>query len=347
LFLDRIGTSLSDLSEPLHRDLTPVARQLGFDRAVVEHVTQGALVTKVRYEAVWIPTLLVTNGAKVELGCEAVAPEQASEVTRVREAARRRERMLAAQRAVIREQIAEDLPFDEPRSEMGQQDGKLRQEWLWAYRYGKTQFEFNEDRYWVFDPDGRPRVPQVCIDFIRDTFERASGSWYHPRGQPRGRDPGRFMFGEHDIDNQRSVESFVTFAAKHPEWFDVWELTDEERIPLIRRTDFYRFLFDRRGDFRPGDIVTIFGKRDDDRLHYHSFFVYDADPLTGVPTLVAANAGRPHVRAWDGEMANAPLRSIKTRIRPRIEWLESITDPQRLDASEVAKQAAADLRPRL
>jgi hypothetical protein len=233
--------------------------------------------------------------------------------------------VLAAQRAVIQQQIDEDLPFDEPHTEYGQQDGKLRQEWTWAYRFGRTHFDFNDDRYRVFDWQGRPRVPQVCIDFITDTWERSSGSWYRPRGEQRSRVHGRLDLTGYGIDNVRSVESLVDFASRHPEWFEVRHLPEEERIPLIRRTDFYDYLFSHRDDFRPGDVVTILGLRDDQKLHYHSFFVYGADPVTGMPIMVAANAGRPRVRAWDVEMANAPLRSIKTRIRPRIEWLESVT----------------------
>ena len=46
-----------------------------------------------------------------------------------------------------------------------------------------------------------------------------------------------------------------------------------------------------------------------------------------MPTLVAANAGKPRIRSFEHEMLSGPRRSIKTRIRPRLEWLESIIDP--------------------
>jgi hypothetical protein len=57
-------------------------------------------------------------------------------------------------------------------------------------------------------------------------------------------------------------------------------------------------------------------------MHYHSFYVVESDPITGMPILLAGNSGRPRLRAWDNVMRSAPLRSIKTRIRPRLEWLE-------------------------
>jgi hypothetical protein len=329
LFLDRVAASRGALAEPLHRDLGPLAAELGFDRAFVSKHLSDAMVLELRYGHQWVPTAVRASGARVTLDCEALPldPAEQKRVLEARSRAVRLERILTRQRAVIGEQIDEALPFDEPRTEVGQQDGKLRQEWVWAYRYGRTTFEFNEDKYHVFDHRGRPRVPQVCIDFIRDTYERAAGTWFMPRGEPREWRRGKLAFGEFGIENERSVDSFVEFASSHPEWFDVWNLEEEERIPLIRRDDFYGFLYEHRDDFRPGDVVTIYGLRDDGKMHYHSFFVYQADPITGMPTLVAANAGKPRIRAWDMEMANAPFRSIKTRIRPKLDWLESVTAP--------------------
>jgi hypothetical protein len=216
------------------------------------------------------------------------------------------------------------LPFDEPKTEIGQQDGKLRQHWAWAYRFGQSKFDFNDDKYEVFDFKGRPRVPQVCIDFVTDTFERAGGSWYRPRGEPRERIAGRLDFGTLGIDNERSVESFVDFAKQHPEAFDVVELPEEERIPYARRADFFAHLASHKDRYRPGDVVTIYGLRDDGKMHYHSFFVYEADPVTGAPSLVAANAGRPRIRPWEAEMVTAPQRSIRARVRPRLDWLEHV-----------------------
>jgi len=72
------------------------------------------------------------------------------------------------------------------------------------------------------------------------------------------------------------------------------------------------------------------GPRDDEKLHYHSFFIVAADPITGMPTQVAANAGRPRIRSWEAEMQNAPRRGILARIRPRLAWLEQVTgiDPK-------------------
>jgi hypothetical protein len=229
---------------------------------------------------------------------------------------------------VIKEQVDEALPFDEPKTEDGQQDGRLRPEWRNAYLNGSSSFEFNGDRYAVFDSVGRPRPPQVCIDFVLDTFERAGGTWWQRRDLGRQRVLGRLKFDDPGLANRRSVERFIDFARANGESFDVYEPPPEARVPLRNRALFFAELYRARAEFKRGDIVAILGPREDEKLHYHSFLIVDADPLSGMPTELAANAGRPRIRSWEGEMQNAPRRSILARIRPRPVWLEALMPPQ-------------------
>ncbi|HVW25833.1 MAG TPA: hypothetical protein VHC69_10710 [Polyangiaceae bacterium] len=337
LLYDRVAPDPSALGPPLHRDVGRLRGELGFEEMKVRHLSEDRVVADLRYGDVFVPTVIRAEGAALSLECEAVPPASRAAVLAAREDNLRRTRLLDKLRAVIAQQVEEALPFDEPKTEVGQQDGKLRQHWVWAYRYGRNDFDFNDDKYKVFDARGRPRVPQVCIDFVTDTFERASGSWYRHRGEPRERVPGRLDFAALGIDNERSVESFVEFAKAHPDAFDVYELPDEERVPYARRAEFFAHLAAHRDRYRPGDIVTIYGLRDDDKMHYHSFFVYDADPVTGAPSLVAANAGRPRVRPWEAEMVSAPKRSIRARIRPKLPWLTAILAPPDASPAEPTK----------
>jgi hypothetical protein len=335
LLFDRVAPRGQSFGAPLHRDVGALRADLGFEEARVRHLAEAHVVADLRYGEDWVPTLLAAKGARLSLECEAIPDVRRERVAAARTFALRRERLLGRLREVMRAQVEEALPFDEPKTEVGQQDGKLRQNWVWAYRYGRNEFDFNEDKYKVFDFKGRPRVPQVCIDFVTDTFERAGGSWYRSRGERRERVAGTLDFATLGIDNERSVESFVGFAKAHPEAFEVVELPDEERVPYAKRPEFFAHLAAHRDRYRPGDIVTIYGLRDDGKMHYHSFFVYDADPVTGAPSLVAANAGRPRIRPWEAEMTSAPQRSIRARIRPRLPWLESV-----LDAKTPAEAAA-------
>jgi hypothetical protein len=103
-------------------------------------------------------------------------------------------------------------------------------------------------------------------------------------------------------------------------------------------------LFARRAEYQRGDIVVILGERADEKLHYHSFFVFDTDPVTGMPTLVAGNSGRPRVRAWASEMASAPKRSVFARVRPRSAFLEQTLEGSGPERSRPLTAKAEPLR---
>ncbi len=326
LLFDRVHAAEHDPGLPLHADLQPLSRQLGFDELAIERLTPHGLSVQAIYGTRRVPTLLRVDHGKAVLECEVLGAER-EHVLAHRAEAERAHRVQSQLLAVIHEQVDEGLPFDEPKTEDGQQDGHLRPEWRRAYLCGSSSYEFNGDRYQVFDSSGRPRPPQVCIDFVLDTFERASGTWWRSRDLPRERVLGRLRFDRASIANPRSVERFIEFARAQPESFDVWEPPPEARVPLRQRQQFFASLHRTRHQYRKGDVVAILGPRADEKLHYHSFFIVEKDPLSGMPTEVAANAGRPRIRSWEGEMSNAPRRSIVARIRPRQLWLESIMPP--------------------
>ena len=334
LLFDRVWIDGQEPSPSRHVTVRRLADELGSDEIAIEKVSEQGISARIRYGQTWVPAALELRDGRAYLGCEAVPADLRDRVESARGQRQRLRRAVEPLRAVIREQVDEALPFDEPKTEDGQQDGKLRPEWRMAYRNGRTQYEFNGDRYWVFDRGGRPHVPQVCIDFIADTFERASGTWWRQRGETRERVVGRLDFDVLELENKRSVEQFVAFAAAHPQWFEVHTVPEAEKVPLRNRARFFGSLFQGREQYQTGDIVVIYGLRDDDKFHYHSFFVYEVDPLTAMPTLVAANAGRPRIRTWEGEMQNAPKRSIQARIRPRLPWLEAITTPPSVAAKD-------------
>jgi hypothetical protein len=325
LLFDRVWIDGHEPGPPRHADVRALREALGFEQLAIEHVTADAIVASATYGALRVPTLLTRHGAELSLVCQSVAPGNRSAFELARSKSVRRERAVNALRRVILDQVAEDLPFDEPKTEFGQEDGKLRQEWRHAYGRGANHYLFNEDRYRVFDPAGRPFVPQVCIDFVFDTFERAGGSWYAIEGNPRVRSLGRLSFDQAEMENRRSVEQFMELARRRPDWFELRMVPPEEQVPLRRSERFFSSLFEHRAEYIPGDVVVILGLRDDEKLHYHSFFVFDADPVTGMPTLVAGNSGRPRVRTLAVEMAPAPKRYLYARARPGLEWLEHVT----------------------
>jgi len=331
LLLDRVWVAGHDPGQALHVAVADLPHRVGADRMRIRRLTADGIVADLRYGKVWVPSVLDARADTLELRCESIADGTEAEVAMGRDLIQRRERVLDPIRSVIHQQIDEGLPFDEPRTEEGQQDGNLRPEWQRAYTRGAFVYEFNDDSYMVFDREGRPRPPQVCIDFITDTLERASGSWWSAKEEAdvdrvvgRERRVGRLDFERLGIGNRRSVGNFVDFAWDNPQWFDAYDLVPEERIPFQSRERFFEHLYAHRDRFVPGDIVTIYGPRDDGEDHYHSFFVYQADPVSGMPTLLASNAGHPRIRTWEKELRSSPRRSIRSRVRPRLRWLESI-----------------------
>jgi hypothetical protein len=326
LLFDRVGTGTPPA--PLHRDFRALRQTLGFDAVDVKRLGAERIVANLRYGALSVPALLASEGAHLSLVCEAVPPGREEALTAARAEHARRERALVPLRAAIRAGVREGLPFDEPLTEYGQQDGRLRGQWLAAYENGKNDFEFQTDKYHVFNATGRPLVPEVCVDFIFDSFERASGTWWRPRGEPRERVVGKLDFTTLPDEQRRRATSFIDYAERHPESFEVYTLPENERVPFKFGKRLADYLVAAAPQFRPGDVVLIRGYAPWDKpwkpkiMHFHSFFVYESDPVTGMPIALAGNPGRPLLQTWQFEAFRTPDRSIWYRVRPRLEWLE-------------------------
>lgn len=307
----------------LHADVRAAAIQSLSDELRVDRLTARGALASLRFGASWLPAVLSQSGSSFGLECQRDLPALRESLAAARDAAKRRQRVSDVLARVVKSEVDEGLPFDEPKTEDGQQDGQLRPAWRRAYLDGRDRYTFNDDTYWVFDQRGRPHTPQVCIDFVTDTLERASGAYFRRRAEKREYVRGLLDFDAFGLDNRRSVETFVSFTRAHPEWFEFTETELSARVPFRERERFFRDVYEHRDEYRPYDIVTIFGLRSDGKLHYHSFFVADRDPVTGMPIAVVANAGRPRVRSWENEMQNAPQRAILAHIRPRLSWLEA------------------------
>jgi hypothetical protein len=322
ILFDRV--SRSGEAPPLHRDLRSLRHRLGFSRARVRHLASEQIVVDLEYGDDWVPTLLRAHGARLELACEVVAADRARSVGLAREENLDRSRGFRAIAGPIARQIDEALPFDEPKHEVGQEDGALRELWRAAHGRGEDTYSFRGDVYPVFDARGRPLVPQVCVDFLLDTFERAAGTWWTPRGAFPERQIGRLDLAGANRGRLRSATEFVRYAADHPRWFDVLEIEGCERVPLGWHENFSGWLAQHASDFLPGDMVLIAGCVPWDPLdlvHYHSFFIFESDPLTGMPLSIAGNAGRPSIVTWNFEMLRTPERTLRYRIRPDAAWL--------------------------
>lgn len=324
MHLDRIGTG--EVPEPLHRDLRSLRYRLAFDRARVVHATATHLVAELRYGTHWVTSVLSSSSAHLELEAELVPETSREVIATAKRLSERRARVRQSLRETVARQVGERLPFDEPKTEVGQEDGILRNLWRFAYLEGRTEYEHNGDRYPVFTASGSPRVPQVCIDFVVDTLERATGTWYGTVVQERSRQRGKLDLRRWGRTALRRTDSFVDFAREHDAWFEVLEFGPDERTPMGDKPRFFSELEGRVEDFQPGDIILIrgFTPWDSERAHSHVFMIYETDPITGMPILVAGNAGPANLWSWETEARRTPARSLRYRIRPNLDWLADV-----------------------
>ncbi len=336
LFGDRVATAREALRTPLHRDVRALQDRLGFDRMEVEHASEEGIVAKLRFGAAWTKVTLASDGAALRLDCfrEPQARRLRIEKHLASEAPRRA--ALNRIRQAVDAYVSEALPFDRPRGEeTADRDGQLRPAWRFAYLAGRTSFQLDEQWYPVYDSEGRPHPPQVCVDFVLDSFERANDTWYSPRGEAPRRHAGRLDFNAFGIENRRAVLALGEFARERTELFEHERLAPEERIKFRDRERFFGFLTEHADRFRAGDIVAIQGLKNDGKIHQHAILIERTDPLSGFPYGLADQMKRPRRRTWEGIMAEAPLRSLLYRIRPK----DSVLVPT--GASSVAVGAAS------
>jgi hypothetical protein len=304
-FGDRVALTEAELAAPLHRDLVALADAEGFDRASIVHTTESAMIADLRY------------GDRTD-------ERAAARAYRDRTAPRRR--ALAAIREAVTTIVTEGMRFDRPLDEKGpDKDGQLRPAWMTAYLQGRTAFGWEGQSYPVYDGMGRAWPPEVCVDFVLDSFERAAGTWFRPQGEKAGRAAGRFTWAS-DVREVRGVIGFGERADKHPELFEVRRFAGRERTPFSERARFFAFLAESAGDIRAGDVVAIHGMKRDDRIHQHAIFVERTDPITGFAYGLADQMRRPRRRTWEGIMAEAPKRSLLYRVHPKDGVFEAI-DP--------------------
>jgi hypothetical protein len=72
LLLDRVSSKKEALAAPLHRDLSEVKDELGFDQLRVRHLSEEAVTADLLYGDVWVPTVLHSEGARLSPECEAI-----------------------------------------------------------------------------------------------------------------------------------------------------------------------------------------------------------------------------------------------------------------------------------
>lgn len=324
LLFDRVWLPGETLGPTLHLDIRDFTQRLGVEGMRVVRITDGHILSELRFGNETARAVLEYSEPRVELNCLSVEPDRLASVGRARDEAYRRAQVMRVLREEIVHQVRAGLPFDEPKTENGQQDGELRRRFEAAYFSGQSSYKFNGDSYDVYGPKGNPLVPQVCVDFVTESLERASGMYWVNKGEAPKKQLGALDFDEL-LDGQRRREMALrSFARENPERLELIDFPQSEWVRYEKIDEFFNFVSSKKDIMRPGDIVIIRGRAAWDYYHHehtHTFFIYESDPITNMPTLLAGNAGKPRIVTWDDEMIRAPKRSIRHRIRPNMDWL--------------------------
>lgn len=222
----------------------------------------------------------------------------------------------------------EQLPFDEPRIEYGQQDGKLRPLWINAYMNKQYKYHFNGVVYYTFYKDKEtkeliPNLPQVCSDYITDSLERSLGNWYNPSIKEPKLIKGKYSIrdqAEYEGLDLRKLNHLITFFQSHPEYFEFVFNGDGPKIGKIKELKQF-FIFN---NVEVGDIGILSGKVpwDQVEIHSHSFIVTKVE--NGFVTHVSGNAGMAREWSINSESYRTPLRRVKYIIRLKNEFLEKM-----------------------
>jgi len=318
-FMDRV--LLSDEDEPIHIAFVPLKDKLHFDTITPTRVSQSFVVADVVYGDVVSKTLLKRSGAEAAFICET------TDTSEVREKRSYRGHGINLMKKAMMDQVLERIPFDEPKHEVGQEDGKLRDAWMRFFYMGRLKYQYKNERMveenYIYGHLGKPRPPQVCVDFLVDTLDRTAGSWYTEVGDRRRpqKTEGTFnsthlRYEDEDGEEQhyaiRNVRGFTHFASDHPEWFEIINVEDKVQIGS---DDFFTYL--KTLKLQEGDMVFIRGDVpwDKSQEHFHSFIIYQNDPVSGMPVLLGMNAGHAALRPWKIETNRTPKRYIFRIVR--------------------------------
>lgn len=321
---DRVSERPEALAAPLGIDLEVVRAETGALRTLPIALGADAASIELRFpDGSRRPALVTIEHGRTEVVCIGGASETlaATQLDAERFWTRHRAVALAA-RALVDEGPRFDEPLDEP--EGVQQDGSLRPAWLAAYESGQSTFRFGTVDYPVFDPEGRPIPPEVCIDFVFDAWQRASGTWYRREGEAPGHTHGAL-----DLDlarlPRRSLTGLLATTQAEGAVLDRYDVREEDLVPLSRGAEYAQAVAREADAFREGDALVVYGLRlQDYRRHYHALLVIRTDPMTGVPMRIADNQGRPQFRTLESAMRAAPYRRIVHRLRLDLDALAAL-----------------------
>ncbi len=320
---ERLSAEAIERNTLFHLDLTVPALQTGARRIIPKVVDENEAWVELIFPSGNIfPALIGLDEGNTKVLC--IGKDQKSLTEEKKDAAFFWSQIQSLKKAVdlfVEERPMFDEPSDEPEGE--QEDGILRQSWKEAYFQKKKKFLVREVEYDVFNKKGAPIPPQVCADYVFDVWERAFGTWYVSKNEQPSRKQGVVDFSQIQGLNRRHIASVLDYSIQSETTspFERYDIPRRNWVPLKSMRRFVINLLRFKAKYREGDILVIHGLRDEDeKEHFHTVIILETDPITGFPTVVTDNQGRPRITSLKTAMRSAPRRSIKyiLRIHPKL-----------------------------
>ncbi len=320
----RVSAAKEDLLVPYHYDMDYITGLTGARRILPLKTSEYGMVAELFYpDDQHINVVFKNNGLKTEVACQMSPP---GTLAKMKKNSLTFWNWIKKLETTAELMVTDRPDFDEPENEPEsvQEDGKLRIEWEKSYRQRKKIFVYRDLEYNVFNRAGNPVPPEVCIDFVIDTWERASGNWYKKRKKRPGRTKGFLDFDTIEHLNTRHTPSILNYAKENLLPFERYDFEYKTRIPFKKLRKFATAIQKNAQFIKQGDLLVIHGLREEDmKEHFHTVLVLDTYPVTGIPSVVADNAGKPRIRNLASAMRSAPRRMIKYRLRLNWQWLQT------------------------
>lgn len=228
--------------------------------------------------------------------------------------------------------IKEMNQFDEPRTEVGQQDGSLRRHWIRAWHAHKGSYEVNGDKYYVRNREGKPVPPQVCADLIVDTFDRMGGNWwvYNSGRHLRINQVNSFSkFIKSKDLSPRRVPDLINVMESNPDYFKLIYKREDSGVKIGKHSKSIELMSSL--NVQENDIVFIQGTTpwDKTHIHWHSFFLYEFNDEKE-DWIILGNSGMVAKRRLITESRRTPKRKIEYIFRATDALLSFIDEKEEI-----------------
>ncbi len=212
-----------------------------------------------------------------------------------------------------------DEPINEkilPNGEREQLDWNLRVVAIKALRKWQNYFEYRWIKYPMFI-NGKPNIPQVCIDFVLDFYEKLHNSYYDNKwNHPDILNFEKLFWWFYERRRVRYIiEAIKNNVNNINKYLVLKKLPDDLQISYNMWEKILKIIKNKLSKFvHIWDILIIKWPLDDWKIHYHSCLVSNITQNNDI--IVEENTNYPHKETLIRVLSRAAKRKVVYIIRP-------------------------------